>query len=674
MMGMGRQENRSKSEDLPKSLIFHSFRGLKLGVGLRTVLLISILILLLCVNNSQQMNKQTKLIVAGLGLVQLALLGNKAVAQEVKTLNEVVISSTKNDQKQSQTGKVVTIITSEELARSSGKNLAELLNQQAGLTVVGAGSNAGKEKSLFFRGAASAYAVILIDGVLATDPSSTGAAFDLRLLAIDQIDHIEILRGGQSTIYGSDAVAGVVNIITKKTGLNPINVYGVATAGSYNSYKGNIGLNGKIDAFTYNVNYGRFTTDGISEAENPVGNTQAFDKDGMKQNALNANFSVKIGDRLTVSPFLRYFTGKFDYDDSGFADANNNSESKHINGGLNATYQLDKGKFTLNYSKQNTKRDYVSAYPGKYEGSMDLVDVFYNQNIGKKTNILIGVDNRSTSVVHVSDEPSTNLFSTYASVFLHDLGVFNLEVGGRYNNHSKYGDNFTYSVTPSVNVVKEVKLFGTVASAFRAPTLEMLFGQYGANLDLKPEKSTSYEAGASFNFLEEKVNLRVVGFKRDMTDAIIYGAKGYINQDQQKDKGFEIEPGVKFGKLAVNAYYAYVQGKQISATKTSDVLLRRPKNTFGANVGVQATADLFLSANFKYTGKRIDSDFSTYPSVDKTLDSYQLLDFYAAYALANKRVKVFVDLKNITDEKYTEVIGYKTMGFNMNAGVSFSLK
>ncbi|TKC10246.1 TonB-dependent receptor [Pedobacter polaris] len=624
------------------------------------------------------MNKKTKLIAAGLGLVQLTLLGKSAMAQDAKTLNEVVISTTKNEQKQSQTGKVVTIITSEELARSSGRNLADLLNQQAGITVVGFGSNASKEKSLFFRGAGSSYAVILIDGVLATDPSVSGSSFDLRLLAIDQIERIEILRGGQSTIYGSDAVAGVVNIITKKSGTKGNNVYGVATAGSYNTYKGTIGLSSKVDAFTYNLSYSHFRTDGISEAENPVGNNLVFDKDGVKQDALNANFSLQLDKRLSINPFVRYFEGRFDYDDNAFTDAGNTSTSKHFNGGLNAIYQLDNGKITFNYSHQNTNRKYISKYSGQYQGKMDLLDVFYNQNLGDKVNILLGLDNRATSVTHFNAtkdrEPSANLFSTYASLFLHDLSVFNLEVGGRYNKHNKYGENYTYVVTPSINLIKEIKIFGTVSSAFRAPTLEMLFGQYGANLNLKPEKATNYEAGATFNFLNEKLNLRVVGFKRDMKDAIIYGSVGYINQDQQKDKGFEIEPGVKFDRFYINGYYAYVEGKQIAGTTISDILLRRPKNTYGVNAGVQATENLYLSANYKFTGERTDSDFSTYPSVNKILDSYQIFNFYAEYALAKKRLKIFADLKNLTDEKYTEIIGYRTMGFNMNAGVSFNFK
>lgn len=623
-------------------------------------------------NNSQQMNNKKKLIVAGLGLVQLALYGEKAWAQEAQKLNEVVISATKNDLKQSQSGKVITVISSEELSRSVGRSLAELLNQQAGITVVGAGSNAGKDKSLFLRGAASAYAVILIDGVPATDPSGTGGAFDLRLLSIDQIERIEILKGGQSTLYGSEAVAGVVNIITKKSGVKPFQMNAVATAGSYNSYKGNIGINGKSGLFNYNVNYGYFNTDGISEAENPAGSTQVFDKDGMTQNVLNANFGLQVGENLTISPFVRYFKGDFNYDDDAFADAANTSVSKHFNGGLNTVYQLEKGKFTLNYTNQNTKRAYVSAFPGEYEGKMNLVDLFYNHSLTEKISLLVGADNRSTRVVHATAEPSTNLFSTYASVFLHGLSIFNLELGGRFNQHSKYGDNFTYSITPSANLTKEIKVFGTIASAFRAPTLEMLFGQYGANLDLKPENSTSYEAGASFAFLDDKVKLRIVGFKRNNTDAIIYGANGYINQDKQNDKGFEIEPGVRFGKIAFNAYYAYVEGKQISGAKVSDLLLRRPKNTYGATVGAQATNDLYVSVNYKFTGRRVDSDFSTFPSVHKTLNAYQLLDFYAQYTLANKHFKIFADVKNLANEKYTEIIGYRTMGLNANLGFIYT--
>ena len=126
-----------------------------------------------------------------------------------KTLDDVVITATKFPKKQSETGKVLTVISRQQLERSSGKDLSQLLNEQTGIVINGATSTPGKDKSVFLRGAKSDYTVILIDGVPVTDPSGVGGAFDLRLLPIDQIERIEILKGSQSTLYCSDAIAGV---------------------------------------------------------------------------------------------------------------------------------------------------------------------------------------------------------------------------------------------------------------------------------------------------------------------------------------------------------------------------------------------------------------------------------------------------------------------------------
>ncbi|WP_285008097.1 TonB-dependent receptor plug domain-containing protein [Pedobacter faecalis] len=611
---------------------------------------------------------------AGFGVLQLGIAG-AASAQDAIRLDSVVISATKNDQKQSQTGKVVTIIGSEVLERSHGKSLVELLNEQAGIVVGGATGNVGLNKSLFFRGAASVHAVVLIDGILASNPSGTGSSFDLRMFSIDQIDHIEIIKGGQSTIYGSDAIAGVINIITKKGTKAGNSVYGVASYGSYETYKGTIGISANVEQFSYNIAFTQGKTDGISEAANPVGNTDAFDKDGNKTGAVNANFAFQATDKFSVSPFLRYFYGHYDFDAGSFADnPSNNFKLERFNGGLNTKYDFGRGKINLNYSHEKSKINTLNQYgTSNSVGFMDLVDLFYNQKVGQKVDVLVGLDNRATRL-NANSKAQTNLFSTYASVFLHDLSIFNLEVGGRYNKHKEYGENYTYNITPSVNVLEGVKLFGTVSTSFKAPTLENLFGAFGANLDLVPEKSKNYEAGFNLSFVEDRYSLRAAGFKRDLTNAIVYGNVGYVNQANQEVKGFEIEPAVRLSVFNINGYYAFVEGTEFNfiTNQVSDYLLRRPKHIFGINAGVQATNALYLSSSFKYNGARTDGNFSDY--VIEDLPAYKVLNFYGEYALLNKRLKIFADLKNILDEQYQEFYGYNSMGFNMNAGLSFFIK
>ena len=615
------------------------------------------------------------LTVASLGLAQLMIsqVAN-AQTQDSLQLKDVVISATKNDQKQSQTGKVVTIISREVLERSNGKSLPDLLNEQAGIVISGGYSNQGKDKSIFTRGALGGYTLVLIDGIVQNDPASISGTFDLRLFSIDQIDHIEILKGGQSTIYGSDAVAGVINIITKKGGPKGNTIYGVASAGSFETYKGTIGLNGGVEGFSYNINYTHLKTDGISEAAVPPGSAAIFDKDGFKTDGLNANFGIKLDKNFSINPFLRYFYGDYKIDQDGFTDGlpANNSILKQFSAGFNAEYKFNTGKITLNYSHQSNSNDVKSSYAGFPSnflnfGKLNVVDLFYNQKLGNKLDLLVGIDDRKMKLITDTKNPTTNIFAAYGSLFLHDLSIFNLEVGGRYNKHDQYGENYTYSITPSINIIKEVKLFGTVSTAFKVPTLNMLFGQYGANLDLKPEKSQNYEAGVNLNIADEAFTLRVTGFKRDLTDAIVY-TTGYINQGNQKYKGFEVEPAAKFSVFNINGYYAFVEGN----TGTTNFLIRRPKHTFGINAGAQATGNLYASVNFRYFGKRFDTNFISY--LNEEMPSYYLLNAYVEYALAKKRVKLFFDAKNILNKKYTEIIGYNTPGFNFNTGVSFNIR
>src|SRR5215216_6445043 len=162
-----------------------------------------------------------------------------------KTLDNVVVTATKYPTKLSNTGKAISVITREQIEKSTGKDLAQVLNEQTGITVSGAFSNPGKDKSIFLRGATSYYTLILLDGIPLNDPSGTGGTFDIRLIPLEQIERIEILKGSQSTLYGSNAIAGVINIISKKPTSPDLAGNGLLSYGSYNTFKGNANVSRK---------------------------------------------------------------------------------------------------------------------------------------------------------------------------------------------------------------------------------------------------------------------------------------------------------------------------------------------------------------------------------------------------------------------------------------------
>jgi vitamin B12 transporter len=268
-------------------------------------------------------------------------------------------------------------------------------------------------------------------------------------------------------------------------------------------------------------------------------------------------------------------------------------------------------------------------------------------------------------------------------VYLNNIAsVFNLEAGGRYNHQSNYGSNWTYAVTPSVNVLpdNQLKLFGTVSTSFKVPDLSALFGRYGANPNLKPEKSQDYEAGFSTQLFGNVFNLRADVYKRRITNAIVYlTPQGYFNQDRQIVKGIEIEPSVNVGIFNLKGYYTYLRANAITlnagmAALQTNFLYRRPAHTIGLLAGAQATNKLYFNVNYHHYSNRKDLFFdnNTFTSSVQSLKGYNLVDAYAEYKIISNKLKAFVDVKNILNEKYAELYGYTALGTNFNAGLSFN--
>jgi vitamin B12 transporter len=636
-------------------------------------------------------------------MVAAVLFASQVQAQQdtaSKSMDEVVITANKYPQKQSSTGKVLTVISRQVLQNNTGRTLAQVLNEQAGVIVNGAQNTLGTNQVLYMRGAGAANTLILVDGVPANDASGISGEFDLNHFSIDQVERVEILKGAQSVLYGSDAVAGVINIITKKQqSKRAFNFNVVAAGGTYGTAKTAVALSGKSNIFTYNLQYNKLRSDGFSSAEDKSGNNH-FDKDGFNQDGALLNVSAKASENWQLRFFTQFNQYQADLDDASFMDDKNNRlHNKNIQAGIASIYQFGRGTFNVNINLNNTRRKLsdeknvpndpmdFDPYNGLYKGKTIFAEAFTNINLAKQWGLVAGADIRQqkadieTTYGNLgSDSLKSTQYSLYASILLKQLGGFSAEAGTRFTHHSVFGSALTYSVNPSYIINKKLKLFANIASGFRAPSIYNLASEYG-NKTLEPEKSASVEAGLQYS--HAMVNVRATYFNRHIKEVIIFKSTfvppygQYINADEQKDKGAEMELSIKpSSQWSITANYAYVTGKIYSQSPATQKdtsiynLYRRPKNSFNATVAFQPTKAIFASIGYRWVDKRDDLYFNpdTYQSERKTLASYYNLDIYASCQL-HRVIKLFADIRNVTNQTCYDIYGYNNRRFNMMAGV-----
>jgi vitamin B12 transporter len=594
----------------------------------------------------------------------------------IKSLDKVVITATKYPTKQSNTGKVVSVITREQIEKSSGKDLAQVLNEQTGLIVSGSVSNPGKDKSIFLRGASSNYTLILLDGIPLNDPSGTGGTFDIRLIPVEQIERIEILKGSQSTLYGSNAIAGVINIISKKPESPQLTGQGLISYGSYNTFKANADLSRKSKWIEYNLNYEYFDTKGISEAKDTT-DTANFDKDGFTRQSFQANIGVTVSTHIKLSPFYRFSQFDGQYDADAFTDGKQQYKARLVNTGLIGTFGYNKGVVTMNYGYDFTDLSYTGYLLG---GKFNHAEAYVNHNISQHLKLLAGVNYQTFRLP--KPDTTNSIFSPYASLVYHQ-SEFTMELGGRYNKHNRYGDNFTYSINPSYLLKGRLKMFVDISSGYRAPAINELFGPFGANPELKPETSSTVEGGVQGWTTNKKMSVLATYYQREIEDVIVYEyPKGYTNRDRQKDHGVEFEVQyVPDHRWNLKASYAFVDGELTQKLAAKDTtfhnLIRRPKHTVNFFAGYQATNKLFLSTSLQHFSKRNDIYYNPnnfYTPEQKVLKAYFLWNAYAEYKVLNNGLFIFIDAKNLMNNKdYEEVYGYNVQGFTTYAGIRFKL-
>lgn len=648
--------------------------------------------------------KKNLLVAAGLGLAQLALLGTAVHAQDTtRALNEVVVTASRSPQQLQDVGRVVEVITTEQISRAQGKTLPELLNTVPGITFSGAENAPGISSSIYLRGASTGNTLILIDGFPVNNASAIDGSYDLNAFPLDEIDHIEILKGSGSTLYGSDAVAGVINIITKHAKETGLKANVQASGGSYNTFNEAAGLNGKINNTGIAVNLSNTDSRGFPAATDTTGKS-GFKNDGFHQRSVSINLNQQVSQKFSLNGNFQtsYNTGDLPFgafqDDKNYTFANT-----FLFGGIGGKLLLPKGTLFVNITENNVWNKYndlpsvlndSTHQVTRNTGRITDIEAVLNYNLTSHFDLTSGASYKYSSTSQYSlyntmgynaqasvigpDSAHNSISSIYSSLF-YKAGIFHAELGGRFNHHSRYGNNFTYTINPSLLLAKQFKVFATVSSAFKAPTLYQLASQYG-NERLKPETTTSYEAGFDWQLIKNMLSFNTVFYRYDTkqviyfyTDSVTYNSY-YENGEQQKDKGFESELKLNLAKLTASAYAAYVTGTLTDENGvTTNNLYRRPKNTFGASAYYRFFEDFSAGLNYKFTGDRTDEKFNAdYTTSIITLKQYNLVDAHLQYTV-NKHISLSGDLKNLLNVKYTDWIGYNTRGINFIAGVRYQI-
>jgi vitamin B12 transporter len=611
-----------------------------------------------------------------------------------QSLGEVVLTASKTPLKQSQTGKVVTVIDQQTIANNVGRTISELLNTQAGIFINGANNNPGTNTDLYLRGAGSGNTLIIVDGIPVFDPAApTSKTIDLNNISLDQVERIEIVKGGQSTIWGSDAIAGVVQIFLKKNAGKKLALNGGASYGSFNTFRANAGISGTIHKLGYRLQYGYTGSDGFSVAHDSTGNKD-FDKDEFRQHTVMAEVNYKLNNGLLLRLFENYSTYKAGLDGGAFTDDNDyTTRNKNNLTGVGLKYHRQQFSWNLLATYQRMSRlmiddsiDISSPYSnyskGQYSGSTVNLESYINQTISKKIELVAGLQyvNQYSDQSYLSigsfgpyeskigkDSVKANHSAAFASFVLKDLDGFNLEAGARFNHHSIYGTNATFTFNPSYAMDRNTKVFINISSGYRIPTLYQLYGEFG-NRDLEPEHSITYEFGVQTLSEDKKIQLRLVGYKRDSKELIAFGATNYINRDEQHDYGFEVESKIAFSNWGnwVNNL-GFVDGSGIEDGVKVENLYRRPKFTLSSTLSLSPIEKLVLMPSFRYTGSRLKNPFDIGPEEQP---HYYTLDFFTSYSI--KHVRLFLDFRNITDQVYFDIPGYTSKRFNMTGGVSFN--
>jgi vitamin B12 transporter len=605
-----------------------------------------------------------------------------------QALEPIVITATRLETPERELASSVTVISRKEIEASQKSNVYDVLRGNPALDVVQAGGP-GNTVTLFMRGANSGHTLVLVDGVEAGDPSSTDRSYNLANLGVDNVERIEVIRGPQSTLYGSDAMGGVINVITRKGAGRP-QVSLLGEGGTYRTARTEAGLRGGTERVNYALEASRLYTGSFSAQNEKLGATE---RDGYGKTAYSARVGVTPTANTGVDVVSRYAAGRSRIDASG-DDPNYVVDNRQVFARAQGRLGLGDGLFEQKAGASLTVHDrdfdnpVDAAHPtsssrDSYDSRVARLDWQGDLRLHRSNTLTLGAETERDSAE--IDNVSNSSFGPFASHFDQKVArtngyyvqdqvkfgdAFFATLGARTDDHDRFGSAGTYRATAAYWFhPSATKLKATYGTGFKAPSLFQLYSSFG-DPDLDPEESVGWDAGFEQLFSGGKASFGATYFRNDFERLIDFDsvANSYKNVDEATTHGVEYVASWRPVKgLALRANHTVTDTEDKS---TGLELLRRAKSKSGASAGWDyGRGDVHLGA--VYVGERDDLDFGTFPSTRVTLPSYTVVDLGGSFDVL-PHLKLFARLENALDKEYEEVLGFGTPRRGFYAGVRAS--
>ena len=615
------------------------------------------------------------------------------VSKPSQDIEEILVTASLTPIALSRSGNAVTVISRDQIKNRAAVNVSDLLRDVPGFSVSRVGV-LGSQTQVRVRGAEANHLLVMIDGVEANDPSQ-GDEFSWATMTASDIERIEIIRGPQSSLRGSDALAGVVNIITRSA--ERASNFGLfSETGSWSTNQSGLSAEHKQDDFDIRLSLNYVESEGDNIARS------GDEKDGYRNTTLTLKTGLKVNDQMRVSFSARESDGmnQFDADndfDGIVEDQDRLSKFDNSTMRLRGDYSSLDGSWQHKITIARSTNDNTAIADG-VQGNITASTKDQYQYVGS---VSFAEGTKSLSFLAERDEEdwmqrgeiSWGIYDpnqdrerdtdSLAMEYRTDINdSLTLAASGRYEDNSEFDSAKTFRGEAIYQLSDQMRVRAAYGTAVKNPTFTERFGFYTnfiGNPNLVPEESKSWEIGFDRQLSIGNLTLSATLFDAELENEIngfVYDPATYAYTSANMDALSE-RSGVEFStagnlsdSLSLSAAYTYTDSKDGDSKKE----VRRPKNTASVNLGWQVAENLFLNTNVQFTGDQTDVYFPPFPEPSQvvTMDSHTLVNFNVNYKPSDK-LELYLKLENALDEDYEEVFGYQTLGFSSSLGIRYGL-